>query len=118
MRKRANQSEAGGSMQPHSRIIFDIGFGDRDFGAVAGIRNRRHGGNELWSDLAQMLWKKFSLVVRKHAVFLRIVDDGISREIDLHFFAVDFYLLLRQRRFEAVGGAFVVGAKDNGVAAF
>src|SRR5207302_9864488 len=33
-------------------------------------------------------------------------------------FTVDFYLLLRKRCFESVCGAFVVSAKDNGVAAF
>ena len=65
-----------------------------------------------------MLRNIFSLVVRKHAVFLRIVDDGISREIELCFFAVDLYLLLRKRCFESVGGTFVVSTKDNGVAAF
>src|SRR3982074_2414214 len=96
MRKRTDKSEVGGSMQPHSRIILDIGFGDRNFGAFAPIRNGRHGGNELWSDLAQMLRKIFSLVVRKHAVFLRIVNDGISKGNYLDFFAVDFHLRLRQ----------------------
>ena len=65
-----------------------------------------------------MLRKILSLVVRKHAVFLWIIDDGISGESELYFFAEDFHLLLRKRRFESVGGAFVVCAKDNGVPAF
>src|SRR5204863_1893656 len=117
-RKRAGEPPTSGTPQPPSTLSLDDGFRDSEFGAFSGIRNCRHGGNERRIDFPQMLRNIFSLVVRKHAVFLRIVDDGISREIELCFFAVDLYLPLRKRCFESVGGTFVVSTKDDGVAAF
>ncbi len=54
----------------------------------------------------------------EHGVFLRVKSDRIVREIEAHFFAVDFHLRLRERGFEAIRGAFVVRAENNGVSAF
>ena len=113
----ADEPRAGGSVQPHAGIVFDIGFGDGEFGATSGVEDGGHGGDELRGDLAQMLRQVLSLVVGKHAVFLGIEDDGVGREIELYFFAVDFYFLLRKGSFEAIGGAFVVGAEGDGVVA-
>ena len=64
-----------------------------------------------------MLRQVFSLVVRIEAVFLRIVNNKIRREIERRLFAVNFHFLLRQRCFEAVGHAFVVGAEYDRVSA-
>ncbi len=117
-RKCSDKCRAVGTVQPHPGIIFHIGFGDREFGAFAGIHNRGHGCDESRIDFLQTLGNIFSFVMGKHAVFLRIKDGGVSREIEFHFFAVDFNLLLRKGRFKPVGCALVVGAKDDGVAAF
>ncbi len=55
--------------------------------------------------------------MRKHGVFLRKVGGVIGGEIQLHLFAVDFHLSLGKGSFEAIGGAFVVGAEGDGVVA-
>src|SRR5580704_3300967 len=64
-----------------------------------------------------MLWHILSLIVRKHAVFLREKSDGISRETELHFFAVYFHLRFWKRGFKTVGCPFVVGAENQRVVA-
>src|SRR5580698_5456158 len=64
-----------------------------------------------------MLWHILSLVVRKHAVFLRVKGYGISREIELHFFTVYLHLRFWKRGFKTVGCPFVVGAENQRVVA-
>src|ERR1700722_10442512 len=65
-----------------------------------------------------MLGKILSLVVREEAVLLRIVHREIRSEIKARFFPIDLHFLLRYRRFEAVGRAFVVRSEYNRVSPF
>ena len=65
-----------------------------------------------------MLRKIFAFVVREKAVFLWVIDNEIRGEIKGRFFTVDLHLRLRQRGFEAVGRAFVVGAEHDCISAF
>src|SRR5438034_4524022 len=65
-----------------------------------------------------MLGDVSTFVVREEAVLLRIENNEITREVEVRFFSVYFHLLLRERRFQAICRSFVVGAKNNGIAAF
>ena len=65
-----------------------------------------------------MLGNVSTFVVREEAVLLRIENNEITREVEVRFFSVYFHLLLRERRFQAICRSFVVGAKNNGIAAF
>src|SRR5438034_8525792 len=58
-----------------------------------------------------------SFVMGKEAVFLPIVDDEVAREVEICLFRKHFHLGLRERGFEAIGHAFVVGAKCHDVTA-
>ena len=66
--------------QPQSRIVFDVGFGDRDLCAFADIDDCRKRRQKLRSNFAEVLRQIFAFVVREEAVFLGIVDDIVRRE--------------------------------------
>ena len=114
-RKRGFQPVSTRAVQPEAWIVLQVRFGNCDLCAFSNIH---HGGQcrqKFWSDFTQALGQVLTFVVRKEAVFLRVIGEKVRREIKSRLLAVDFHFFLRQRDFEAVRRPFVVGAKHNRV---
>src|SRR5262249_49633201 len=101
--------------KPHPRIIFDVGLRDGDFDATWSNRDRRQSSNGTRRNLSDIAAKILPFVVRKEAVFFWVVNGIALRKIEASFFLVNLDLLLRERSFEAISDAFIVGAEDDGI---